>query len=530
MTEVRRQLGKALPVLAVVVVFVIYLKTLLPGVGFSGDTSKFQFVGKVLGTPHEPGSPTYVMLNYVFVTFFPLGTTAFKANLLSSVLSVSALYVVSLTLLLLGVRRSLAAAVVLIFGLTYTLWSQSVIAEVYTLCVLFVSLTIHFFLRWHLLGRHRDFLIACAVYALSFGDHLVVVMLLPAIVYIVWKTKREYFWNPRVVAQVLLLIMLGAAQYGYLFWRYYSRDTSYLEIAVPDLKSLWYCVSGGQFHSYFFAAGFKGFFFLNATLIGRLLWLEFLFLLPVSLFGFVVLQKGRTMEFLLLIGLGTLSFTLAYTISDIYVYLLPVYVVLAIMLGVALEWIFGRSPKNVLTPLAVLVACIPIFFLFMNYARADQSKNTRSKMFVEASLNVIGSKALVICPNYDVSENFWYYLFAERNPSDSLFALFSHEQDLPLHDLELYILEQKPFYLPLQRRYTPTGLTVYYCTAYDPPGFDRARTRYPISWDMLNEYRRTFVYQPMKHLMEQGLRFTSVGESLYRIDRPSDGNVRAASK
>jgi hypothetical protein len=508
------------PALAVVVVFIIYLKTLLPGVGYSGDTSKFQFVGKVLGTPHEPGSPTYVMLNFLFVSVFPIGTTGFKANLLSAVFSASALFVMSRTLLLLGVRRSLTAAVVLIFGFTYTLWSQSVIAEVYTLNVLFVALTIHFYLRWHLLGHYRDFLTACAVYAFSFGDHLVVVTLLPAIAYFVWATRKEFFWNPRVIVQVLFVIALGAAQYGYLFWRYYSHETSYLEIAVPDLKTLWYYVSGGQFHSYFFAAGLKGVLFLNSPLVARLVWLEYLFLLPICLLGFAVVQNRQIRNFLVLSALMTLLFALAYTISDLFVYLLPVYVVLAITLGIGLEWIVVRFPVRHARYVGGLVACLPLFFLLTNYARADQSKNIRAKRIVEESLRIVGRKALIVCPDYDFAEHFWYYLFAERGQQDSLYALFSHEEDLPLHDLKRYIQDGRPFYLPLQRRDTPPGLTIYYCTAYEPPAFDRARTRYPMSRDMLNAYRRSFVFQPMKRMGEDGFQFVGVGEALYRIDKP----------
>jgi hypothetical protein len=520
MTELRKMVSSRLPLLAVIVVFIVYLKTLLPGVGYSGDTSKFQFIGKVLGTPHEPGSPTYVMLNYLFVSVFPIGTTGFKANLLSAVFSALALFVLSRTLLLLGVRRWITAAVVLIFGFTYTLWSQSVVAEVYTLNVLFVALTIHFLLRWHLLGHYRDFLVACAVYAFSFGDHLIVVTLLPAIAYFVWATRKEFFWNPRVIAQVLFVIALGAAQYGYLFWRYYSHETSYLEIAVPDLKTLWYYVSGGQFHSYFFVAGLKGIFFLNSPLIARLLWLEYLFLLPICVTGFAVIQNRRVRNFLLLSALITLLFVLAYTISDIFVYLLPVYVVLAITLGIGLEWIINRFPSRYAMYLGGVVACLPVFFFLTNYPRADQSKNVRAKMVVEESLRIVGRKALIICPDYDFAEHFWYYLFAERGDQDSLYALFSHEEDLPLHDLKLYIQGQTSLYLPLQRRTTPPGLTVYYSTAYEPPTFDRARTRYPTSRDMLDEYRRTFVFQPMKSMSQAGFRFVSVGESLYRIEKP----------
>ena len=49
MDRVKRLIGNSLPIISVVVVFLVYVFTLLPGVGYSGDTAKFQFVGKVLG-------------------------------------------------------------------------------------------------------------------------------------------------------------------------------------------------------------------------------------------------------------------------------------------------------------------------------------------------------------------------------------------------------------------------------------------------------------------------------------------------
>jgi hypothetical protein len=46
------------PLLLILILGSIYSLTLLPGVGYSGDTAKFQYVGHVLGTDHPPGCPT----------------------------------------------------------------------------------------------------------------------------------------------------------------------------------------------------------------------------------------------------------------------------------------------------------------------------------------------------------------------------------------------------------------------------------------------------------------------------------------
>lgn len=49
--------------LLVLLLCAVYSFTLLPGIGYQGDTAKFQFVGKVLGIPQPTGYPTYIFLN-----------------------------------------------------------------------------------------------------------------------------------------------------------------------------------------------------------------------------------------------------------------------------------------------------------------------------------------------------------------------------------------------------------------------------------------------------------------------------------
>ncbi len=521
MDRFKRLIHPSLPIVSVLVVFLVYVLTLLPGVGYSGDTGKFQFVGKVLGIPHEPGSPTYVMLNYLLLNTIPFGTTALRANLLSALFSALALLVLSRILLLLGNRASIAALIVLTLGFSYTLWSQSVIAEVYTLCVLFVALTLWLFIRWHLYGKRRDFLLGCAVYAVSFGNHLIVVTLLPAIVYLVWVTRKEYFWSPRIALQVLLLIAFGAAQYGYLLWRYHSQETSYLEILVPDLLTLWHFVTGGQFQPNFLGAGWKGAIFERFPLLLRFVWLEFLPLTAVAILGFFVFGQKKIRNFLLLAALGTLLFNLTYVVPDIFIYMLPVYLVIAIGLGVGLEWLAARWSPQYKLSLGVITALIPAVFFFMNYSRADQSKSVTAEALVEESLRSIGKNALIICPNYDYAGYFWYHVFAEKNVSDSLFVLYSHEGNLPIRELELYVERKGTVPLPLQRRNAPEGLAVYYCTAYQPRPFDRGRMRYPQNEESLDRYRRSFVNFPMDRMKDDGFVFEHVSRELFRVRKPN---------
>jgi hypothetical protein len=201
------------------------VSTLLPGVGYSGDTAKFQFVGRVLGTPHGPGYPTYIVLNHLFTKLFPMGSLAHKANLLSALFFiVSCLFLFHIPKLLFNLKNNIAFITSLTFGFTPALWSQSIVAEVYTLHILFVTIVFYF-------------LIACAFYAFSFGNHLMTIAFLPAIIYFVWATNKKLFTDIRKILWVNLFIVVAALQYSYFFCRFYAPHTSYLEMQTPNFET-----------------------------------------------------------------------------------------------------------------------------------------------------------------------------------------------------------------------------------------------------------------------------------------------------
>jgi len=62
--------------------FVVYLVFLCPDVAWD-DSGEFITAGYCLGVPHAPGSPLVVILAKIF-TFLPIGSVAFRVNLLSA--------------------------------------------------------------------------------------------------------------------------------------------------------------------------------------------------------------------------------------------------------------------------------------------------------------------------------------------------------------------------------------------------------------------------------------------------------------
>jgi hypothetical protein len=146
-----------------VMVFVLYLKTLAPGVlPYDSpnllDTAMLQMQVCVLGISHPTGYPTYLMLSHLLSTYLLLlgpfgGSCAYRANLASALygaLAVGVLFWCAYYVLSnndkssrssasrsgsrSGSRRVVGASVgALAFGVSTTLWSQALIAEVYIL-------------------------------------------------------------------------------------------------------------------------------------------------------------------------------------------------------------------------------------------------------------------------------------------------------------------------------------------------------------------------------------------------------------
>ncbi|MBN1178730.1 MAG: DUF2723 domain-containing protein [Anaerolineae bacterium] len=71
------------PVLVFAAAFCLYAATAAPGTLF-GDPSEYQFIPAILGIAHPPGYAFYILLAKLWQTLVPLGTVAFRTNLLAA--------------------------------------------------------------------------------------------------------------------------------------------------------------------------------------------------------------------------------------------------------------------------------------------------------------------------------------------------------------------------------------------------------------------------------------------------------------
>ncbi len=206
-----------------VLVLGLYALTLAPSTSW-WDASEYIATAHILGIPHPPGNPLFVVVAKVWTLMLaPLGlSVAVRVNLLAAFTSAVAtgfFFLVSHRILSVIVRERwmaiLGAASGAIMGATaYTVWNQSVVNEkVYTLSVMVIAVVSWLMLRWY---DHRGspqgirYLVG-AVYLMVLGasNHLMSVLPLPAAGLFVLVVGPSVLFRRKFLARVLPAVILG---------------------------------------------------------------------------------------------------------------------------------------------------------------------------------------------------------------------------------------------------------------------------------------------------------------------------------
>jgi hypothetical protein len=186
-----------------------YLRTMSPTVPF-WDAGEFIAVSKILGIPHPPGTPLYVLLGRM-ATLVPLGSIAQRVNGLSAVaaaLAVLLTYLTTLRLIRIAQRRGIgegagrewlaqvgAVVAALMLAFSRTFWSNATGAETYAPMSLAQVLILWLGLRWWEAHDRRPtagpLLVAVYVMWLSVGLMLGVGMMGLPLMVLLWLVDRR---------------------------------------------------------------------------------------------------------------------------------------------------------------------------------------------------------------------------------------------------------------------------------------------------------------------------------------------------
>ena len=212
------------------VVFLLYAITLARTTAF-WDTSEYIATGHILGIPHPPGNPLFVVLARAWsVLLEPFGlSVAVRVNLFSALMGAGAhtmwfLVVHHILRFFADDRRFRligASAAVLVSATAFTVWSQSNVNEkVYTVSLLTIAVLSWLAFRWQeRLGQGKDdnlLVLMVFILALSVGNHLMAFLAAPAIALFVIMVHPKTLLNWRLYVAGVVATILGLSIHLFL--------------------------------------------------------------------------------------------------------------------------------------------------------------------------------------------------------------------------------------------------------------------------------------------------------------------------
>jgi len=201
----------------------LYLKTMAPSVSF-WDTGEFIASSYILGVPHPPGAPLYVLIGRLF-SMLPFGEVGWRVVLMSVVTSALAVWCTYLTTAALA-RRVLGGEALKSFGdlrdvavvigaavaslslaVSYTFWFNATEAEVYGYSILLAALGVWLIIYWdgtqHGATNDRWLYLLAYLFGLGAGIHLLCLLTIPSLLVLAW------YADPKLRRLVLVCVGLG---------------------------------------------------------------------------------------------------------------------------------------------------------------------------------------------------------------------------------------------------------------------------------------------------------------------------------
>jgi hypothetical protein len=448
------------PAVLMVTAFAIYLATLGRSVG-QADTFEFQVVAHNLGIAHPTGYPLYILLGKLF-TFLPVGSVATRVNLLSAVCATAAVLVLYACLWTLqqttapsdrrtnGSGPILALLGALSFGVSPTLWSQAVEAEVYALNVLLVAIILWLILQAVRLTGHRSHwwvLALAGTLGLGLTHHLTIILVLPGIALTLLVARPRL--PPKRWLLAAGLFLGGLLVYLYLPLRWPALH----EGARMSLR---------EFLSWVLGSRFKGALVLSAwrtdpvryQIVGRLILEQWGWPgVALAVGGVVALirQAWRVALVTLALWVPFTFYALSYYVPDLAVFMIPAHLIMAVWMGFGV-WVVARlagrwlnRQETALSLGSVLFALLPVSLIIQHGPAINRSTPNPLEAWGRHVLGLALDEGAAI--------------LADSEKVAPLYYLQQTEGVRP--DLEIIVLPTEAIYRSELERRIAAGQTVY---------------------------------------------------------------------
>jgi len=210
------------------------------------DDGLFLMAGANLGIAHPPGYPLYTLLLHLFLQL-PFGTPALMGHFSSALFGAMACGALYGCARLAGAAPMAALVAAWLFGAQEHVWSQAIIAEVYSLNLLLL------FAIYGLLimaarnpERRGPWLLAAACYGLGLANHWpLLVLATPGLALLAWPIRKA------VLRQLPAAVAVGAAcvalPYAWMVWRSNQELVISFHDPIRSLSGFWHYVSRADY-------------------------------------------------------------------------------------------------------------------------------------------------------------------------------------------------------------------------------------------------------------------------------------------
>jgi len=381
----------------------------------------------LMGINHPPGYPLYTIISHIF-TYLPWGNIAFRINLMSAFFSSLASLLIFFSGCILFKHEAPATATAIIYAFSCTFWKLSLSSEVFAFHVFLASLLIFILLYWRdksLKGEKSDNLIyICALLTgLCLCHHHTIILLFPALFFIILATDKKIFRDRRIIIS-LFMLFLGLLPYIYIPLR---ADSAPLNWGATDPDGFMGVVTRRGYGSMSLSAKGEetwsgGNIIHNLTVYFNSLFKQFT---PILIFlllpGFYqAFRKNKTIFiFFLLIFIFSGPFFLVladpppeegwkWILERFYLLsFLPV----VFLMGYGLEFIFLKRKNSSLIYLSLLLIFIPLFY---NYGKVNNSSNYVYYDYIKNLLDSLPENSTLICSSDFSGMGVMYFQKVER--------------------------------------------------------------------------------------------------------------------
>ena len=379
------------------IALVVYGLTVCRTVYF-GDSAELSAAAARLGVAHPPGYPLYLLLGRLLVLAIP-GEPAVAVNWLSALAAAATAGLATWLALLLGARPPAALAAGMFVLGSRLVWSQAVVAEVYTLHAALFLGVLAAITRYSESGERRWLLAGSYLLGLGLAHHLTIVYAGAAAAILLLPRLRTALRSAPVA---LGLIALALTLYLTLLLR--SRLDPPLDWGNPEtLARLRDHVSARPYQ--FLVGKLRGPDIEHRLreILGLLARDLHPLLVPVILAGLISLRRrpaalwGMLLAVMLLIG-----HALAYGIPDIQAHLVPAAAILALFAALGLDLLAGlvmsRWPRVAMLPRVawVVIPVLTLGPLLGHYAASDRHRHRSAEEFGENLLRVLPERSVCL--------------------------------------------------------------------------------------------------------------------------------------